>query len=48
MTSPSSIKRLYYTAFLYAEYTLRNIEMNNPELINVLKSYKAAIQEIAP
>lgn len=48
MTSPSSIKRLYYTAFLYAEYTLRNIEMNNPELINFLKSYKAAIQEIAP
>jgi len=45
MASPSSLNRLHYTAFLYAEYILRNIEKNKPELLTILNKLKDSIKE---
>ena len=47
MDSSSSVNRLRYTAFLYAEYVLRNIERANPELVEFLKNFKEYIKEYA-
>lgn len=44
MASPSSLNRLHYTAFLYAEYVLRNIEKSKPELVTTLKELKEGIR----
>jgi len=46
MASPSSLNRLHYTAFLYAEYVLRNIEKNKPELLTILNKLKDPIKEL--
>lgn len=37
--------RLYFTAYLYSEYVLRNIESNKPELLEWLKNIKIMIRE---
>lgn len=42
-----SVNCLRYTAFLYAEYVLRNIERTNPELVEFLKCLKEVIKEYA-
>ena len=44
MDSRSSLNRLHYTAFLYAEYVLRNIEKSKPELVTTLKELKEGIR----
>ena len=46
MNSLPAIKRIYYTAFLYAEYIFRNIEENYSELVRSVKFFKELIQKI--
>lgn len=38
--------RLYLTAYLYSEYVLRNIEKNNPDLLEWLKYIKSNVCDI--
>uniref|UniRef100_UPI00267061FF hypothetical protein n=1 Tax=uncultured Bilophila sp. TaxID=529385 RepID=UPI00267061FF len=48
MNSLPAIKRIYYTAFLYAEYIFRNIEKNYSELVRSVKFFKELIQKNSP
>lgn len=48
MNNDNSSMRLYFTVFLYAEYVLRNIEYNNPDLLELVKKIKQWLKKDFP